>query len=771
MRLTWDTPGDPDSGIFRYNLYRDGRMLGESYASTTQFDDGGYTVGSTHVYQVRALNGAFNESDACPTLAFSTTAGDANGDGLLDPADIFYLVNYLLADGPPPFGDADANGDGTVTVTDIFYLINFHFAGGPAPFLIFGGEVRTPWTDESRATTKEPETSESTAPQARTRLVVGSARAAPGGTVRLPIDLVDREGTPLGPDRPFGERVQALSLAVACSPCDGIASLAVEPAGSLAHFEPLFEARPARPGTRRARRLLRRELGATLRRCDRQGRRPAGGLRSSSSSRRPRRAARCTRCGSIPAPRYSPIRPVPSRRPSPTAGSSSPTDGSPPRPRNPAVAVRLRSALAPLLPSREIAMSILVRSRRALVLLLAGTGFAALAPPLAAQSYTVTTLADSGAGSLRDAMDFANADGVPTAITFAPGLAGGTIALASPLPSFSEDGTTIDGDGDGRLHPGDRHRHVRRPRPADTADLDGVESGPRTCALRPPQLARHRPRPARARTTTSSSATGWAKTSTAIPSATATPRWRSTSGAHDNRIGPGNHVAHTATFGIRIAESSVPGYPNLDALTPDLVTVAPIVDLHDDCGVLTRRRLGASLADSGGHPFIENFGVRLTGTLGISVAGTYSFTIDLGLGDGDPVRLTVAGDTLIDWPGGGSPPPASLTLSPGSHSLRLEYQEGGGQATLALATSGPAATTLSTTGNSGRLRRRPGGALRPALPVARPHRAQSRHAEPRSAATPGRGSPSTAAVAPTSTIRGTRTSAPTRCSIIPKSPG
>lgn len=248
VRLSWDAVEDDGSAIFRYNLYRDGRQLAENYASTLQFDDGGYVVGSTHVYEVRALNGAFSESDACPTLAFSTTAGDANGDGVLDPADIFYLVNFLLADGPPPFGDADANGDGAVTVTDIFYLINFHFAGGPPPLLILGGEKRTPWTDESRTATMGPETSVTTALQARSRLVVGSAHAAPGATVRIPIDLVDREGTPLGPDRPFGERVQALSLAVACSPCDGIVSLAIEPAGPLARFDPLFEARPVRPG-------------------------------------------------------------------------------------------------------------------------------------------------------------------------------------------------------------------------------------------------------------------------------------------------------------------------------------------------------------------------------------------------------------------------------------------------------------------------------------------------------------------------------------------
>jgi hypothetical protein len=31
-------------------------------------------------------------------------AGDANGDGKIDMADIIYLVNYLYLGGPPPQG-------------------------------------------------------------------------------------------------------------------------------------------------------------------------------------------------------------------------------------------------------------------------------------------------------------------------------------------------------------------------------------------------------------------------------------------------------------------------------------------------------------------------------------------------------------------------------------------------------------------------------------------------------------------------------------------
>jgi hypothetical protein len=39
----------------------------------------------------------------------------------------------LFAGGPAPVGPGDVNGDGQVNVADVFYLINYLFAGGPAP--------------------------------------------------------------------------------------------------------------------------------------------------------------------------------------------------------------------------------------------------------------------------------------------------------------------------------------------------------------------------------------------------------------------------------------------------------------------------------------------------------------------------------------------------------------------------------------------------------------------------------------------------------------
>jgi hypothetical protein len=63
---------------------------------------------------------------------------DPNNDGIIDPSDIFYLVNYLFSSGPAPIGpggllSGDANNDHVVDPADIFYVVNYLFLSGPAP--------------------------------------------------------------------------------------------------------------------------------------------------------------------------------------------------------------------------------------------------------------------------------------------------------------------------------------------------------------------------------------------------------------------------------------------------------------------------------------------------------------------------------------------------------------------------------------------------------------------------------------------------------------
>jgi hypothetical protein len=61
--------------------------------------------------------------------------GDCDGDGLINAADVVYLINYLYIHGPAPIpleaGDVDC--DGTINAADVVYLINYLFIGGPPP--------------------------------------------------------------------------------------------------------------------------------------------------------------------------------------------------------------------------------------------------------------------------------------------------------------------------------------------------------------------------------------------------------------------------------------------------------------------------------------------------------------------------------------------------------------------------------------------------------------------------------------------------------------
>jgi hypothetical protein len=61
--------------------------------------------------------------------------GDANGDEVIDVADVMHLINYLFLAGPAPdpLEAGDANCDQVVDVADVMYLINYLFLGGSPP--------------------------------------------------------------------------------------------------------------------------------------------------------------------------------------------------------------------------------------------------------------------------------------------------------------------------------------------------------------------------------------------------------------------------------------------------------------------------------------------------------------------------------------------------------------------------------------------------------------------------------------------------------------
>lgn len=107
-------------------------------ARTVDFDEDGLVNAIDNCPGVANADQADSDGDgignACEGSIISLR-GDANGDGTRSPADIFYLVNFLFANGPLPVTvkGGDANSDRSATVPDVFYLINHLFAAGPAP--------------------------------------------------------------------------------------------------------------------------------------------------------------------------------------------------------------------------------------------------------------------------------------------------------------------------------------------------------------------------------------------------------------------------------------------------------------------------------------------------------------------------------------------------------------------------------------------------------------------------------------------------------------
>src|SRR5262249_29214360 len=51
-------------------------------------------------------------------------SGDADGNGVRNVNDVFYLINYLFGGGPAPVGPSDVDNSDSVDVADVFYLID-----------------------------------------------------------------------------------------------------------------------------------------------------------------------------------------------------------------------------------------------------------------------------------------------------------------------------------------------------------------------------------------------------------------------------------------------------------------------------------------------------------------------------------------------------------------------------------------------------------------------------------------------------------------------
>ncbi|HUF09876.1 MAG TPA: dockerin type I repeat-containing protein, partial [Rhodothermales bacterium] len=136
------------------------------------------------------------EDSQIPYSPFFDSA-DANGDDQVNVADIFYLINYLLSDGPAPIGSGDANDDGTVNISDVFYLINRLLSSGGA-------------SGSSTATF-------SSTPGESSTVVAGESIVLADGEILVPVRLAVAPGTSvtsiaLGLEVAGSSRLRAISV-------------------------------------------------------------------------------------------------------------------------------------------------------------------------------------------------------------------------------------------------------------------------------------------------------------------------------------------------------------------------------------------------------------------------------------------------------------------------------------------------------------------------------------------------------------------------------
>lgn len=79
--------------------------------------------------------GKFSMGNGYWYLFQSFIAGDINGDGVVDIADVVYIANYILKSGPAPkpFWAGDVNCDTWINLSDPIYLANYILKSGPPP--------------------------------------------------------------------------------------------------------------------------------------------------------------------------------------------------------------------------------------------------------------------------------------------------------------------------------------------------------------------------------------------------------------------------------------------------------------------------------------------------------------------------------------------------------------------------------------------------------------------------------------------------------------
>jgi len=120
------SPNGTEEWIARYSA---GVPQGDDWATAICVDQDNY------VYVTGCSYGSGTDWDYATIKYLQFLCGDVNKDGVINSADVVYLINYLFKGGtaPDPIQTGDVNLDGVVNSADVVYLINYLFKGGPPP--------------------------------------------------------------------------------------------------------------------------------------------------------------------------------------------------------------------------------------------------------------------------------------------------------------------------------------------------------------------------------------------------------------------------------------------------------------------------------------------------------------------------------------------------------------------------------------------------------------------------------------------------------------
>lgn len=146
IQLEWNNTGLID--LLGFNMYRFTNLTDTTYTepvlinqeliTDTLYTDYNVVPGKKYYYEYKVVRTDFSESDFSKIIgatALTSSAGDANGDLVVNVLDIMSMVSYILGQNPQPFilEASDINNDSTINVLDIIGVVN----------IILGGSAKT----------------------------------------------------------------------------------------------------------------------------------------------------------------------------------------------------------------------------------------------------------------------------------------------------------------------------------------------------------------------------------------------------------------------------------------------------------------------------------------------------------------------------------------------------------------------------------------------------------------------------------------------------